>query len=313
MTRQLSAADQERVNQYKQQYDTAKANNDPQGMAAAHASAEAIRSNYGYSGGVDGSQYIALQSGPSLKLDGDGAGNAAASNEDGLSKMVEDARIQTDMMQSTGRSNDIDPATQAQIDRLKTQVEQERLATQNANKELYRQYRIEQEKLDDQLVGMGLGTTGIGGKMQAQLAADWISGANANQIKGQSAEDDLEYQMQIAELQARQQAEERRLAEAQQKAATLAQYGDFSGYYSLGYTADQVAQMERAYAEANAPAAPSAEPYQGLSDYAMTLLNLYQANPAYNIQGGLQDALDAGLITQLDFIAALQTAAGMAV
>ena len=71
--------------------------------------------------------------------------------------------------------------------------------------------------------------------------------------------------------------------------------------------------MERAYAEANAPAAPSAEPYQGLSDYAMTLLNLYQANPAYNIQGGLQDALDAGLITQLDYIAALQTAAGMAV
>ena len=313
MTRQLSAADQERVNQYKQQYDTAKANNDPQGMAAAHASAEAIRSNYGYSGGVDGSQYITLQSGPSLKLDGDGASNPAPSNEDGLSKMVEDARIQTDMMQSTGRSNDIDPATQAQIDQLKTQVEQERLATQNANKELYRQYRVEQEKLDDQLVGMGLGTTGISGKMQAQLAADWISGVNANQIKGQSAEDDLEYQMQIAELQARQQAEERRLAEAQQKAATLAQYGDFSGYYDLGYTAEQVAQMEQAYAQANAPATPSSEPYQGLSDYAMTLLNLYQANPAYNIQGGLQDALDAGLITQMDYIAAIQTAAGMAV
>lgn len=306
MTNLMSVEDQDKINQYKQQYDIAKANNDTQGMEAAHAGAEEIRSRYGFSGGVDGSQIIKQQSTPVLTLGGAQESSTVPPAEDGLGKMVKDAASRTTIAET-------DPVTAAQIDQLKSQVEQQKLATQNANKDLYRQYRIGQEKLEDQLVGIGLSTTGIGEKVQAQLAADWISGVNANQIRGQAAEDDLAYRIQLAELQARQEAEARRRLEAEQRAATLAQYGDFSGYYDLGYTAEQVAQMEQAYAQANAPAVEEAQIYQGLSDYALTLLNLYQANPAYDIQAGLQDALAAGLITQMDYIAALQTAAGMAV
>ena len=56
----LSAYAQKKVDEYKAQYDEAKARGDKEGMKAAHDAAEAIRAKYGYSGGADGSDYIAL-------------------------------------------------------------------------------------------------------------------------------------------------------------------------------------------------------------------------------------------------------------
>lgn len=203
----------------------------------------------------------------------------------------------------------LDPATQAEIDRLRYELEREQAAAEAANRNLYREYRLGQERLKDQLVGAGLNTSGVSEKVQAQLTADYLSGMNANRQAVQTAEDDAEYRIQMAQLEAMQNAEAQRLAEAQQKAETLAKYGDFSGYYDLGYSGDQVNRMQQAYDRANAEDTT----YQGLSDYAQTLLGLYQANPGYNIKAGLQQALDSGLITQTDYIAALQAAAGMAV
>ena len=43
---------------YKQQYEQAKAAGDTAGMEAAHAEAEKLRGQYGYSGGADGSAYL---------------------------------------------------------------------------------------------------------------------------------------------------------------------------------------------------------------------------------------------------------------
>lgn len=51
------------IEDYKQDYAAAQAAGDRAGMDAAHAGAEAIRAQSGYSGGVDGSQYISLPSG----------------------------------------------------------------------------------------------------------------------------------------------------------------------------------------------------------------------------------------------------------
>ena len=48
------------INQYKNQYAQAQAAGDTAGMNAAHAAAEALRAQFGYSGGVDGSDYIGL-------------------------------------------------------------------------------------------------------------------------------------------------------------------------------------------------------------------------------------------------------------
>lgn len=203
----------------------------------------------------------------------------------------------------------LDPATQAKIDQLRMQLERQKSAEEAANRELYRQYRLGQERLEDQLVGAGLNTSGVSEKVQAQLTADYLSGMNQNRQETRTAEEDAAYQIEMARLMALQEAEAQRKAEAQQKAATLAQYGDFSGYGELGYTPAQIAGMKQAYDAENAPDTG----YKGLSDYAQTLLGLYQANPGYDIKRGLQQALDGGLISQQDYIAALQTAAGMAV
>ena len=203
----------------------------------------------------------------------------------------------------------LDPATQAKIDQLQMQLERQQSAAEAANRDLYRQYRLGQERLEDQLVGAGLNTSGVSEKVQAQLTADYLSGMNQNRQQTRTAEEDAAYQIEMARLMALQEREAQRKAEAQQKAATLAQYGDFSGYGELGYTPQQIAGMKQAYDAENAPDTG----YKGLSDYAQTLLGLYQANPGYDIKRGLQQALDSGLISQQDYIAALQTAAGMAV
>lgn len=54
-----TAEDQKALTQAGLDYNIAKAAGDTAGMEAAHAAAEAIRNKYGYSGGTDGSEYIA--------------------------------------------------------------------------------------------------------------------------------------------------------------------------------------------------------------------------------------------------------------
>lgn len=95
--------------------------------------------------------------------------------------------------------------------------------------------------------------------------------------------------------------------QAQQKAATLAQYGDFSGYGELGYSPEQIQGMKSAYdAENNKP-----EEYGGLESYAKTLLDLYGKNAGFDIESNLKEALQNGLITQRDYQAALIAARGI--
>lgn len=95
--------------------------------------------------------------------------------------------------------------------------------------------------------------------------------------------------------------------QAQQKAETLAKYGDFSGYSDLGYAPEQVQGMKAAYdAEKNKP-----EDYKGLGSYAETLLDLYATNAGFDVESGLRQALENGLITERDYQAALIAAKGI--
>ena len=59
----MSKNDQTKIAIAKEAYSIAKSKGDTAGMAAAHAVAESVRANYGYSGGGDGSQHIGLASG----------------------------------------------------------------------------------------------------------------------------------------------------------------------------------------------------------------------------------------------------------
>lgn len=209
----------------------------------------------------------------------------------------------------SSEGSSIDPVTQAQIAQLEAQLAREKAANEAANRDLYRQYRLGQEKLSDQLVGAGLVTTGANEKAHADLTAEYLAAANANRQGMRNEEEDVAWQIQAATLQAQQEAQAKEQQEAQQRAATLAQYGDFSGYSELGYSPAQIAGMKAAYETQNAPDTT----YGGLSDYTVTLLELYQANPRYDIKAGLQEALQSGLISQQDYLAGLQMASGMAV
>lgn len=95
--------------------------------------------------------------------------------------------------------------------------------------------------------------------------------------------------------------------QAQQKAETLAKYGDFSGYSDLGYAPEQIQGMKTVYeAEKNKP-----EDYKGLGSYAETLLDLYATNAGFDVESGLRQALENGLITERDYQAALIAAKGI--
>lgn len=204
---------------------------------------------------------------------------------------------------------ELDAETEAQIGQLQNQLMQAQQNSVKMSGDAYRQYRLEQQRLADMLARSGLSTTGASEKAHAQLTADFIAEQNGAQLGLRGAETDIASQIRQEMLQAQQNAQTAAREEQLQKAETLAQYGDFSGYADLGYTAEQIQSMKDAYDRQNAPA----ENYGGLSSYAQTLLGVYQANPAYDITGELQAALNAGLISQQDYLAALQTAAGMGV
>ena len=59
----MSQKDKEALDAAGAAYNEAAARGDKAGMEAAHAQAESIRNNYGYSGGADGSQYIPTEGG----------------------------------------------------------------------------------------------------------------------------------------------------------------------------------------------------------------------------------------------------------
>lgn len=95
--------------------------------------------------------------------------------------------------------------------------------------------------------------------------------------------------------------------QARQKAETLAQYGDFSGYSELGYSPAQVGGMKAAYDREN----PKEEAFEGLGKYAQSLLDLYGGNAGFDIAAGLQEALQNGLISQQDYRAAMIASRGV--
>lgn len=68
----------DQLNRYKTQYESAKARGNEEGMRLAHAAAEAIRAQYGYSGGGDGSERLAAGGG------GASGGGAAGQMQFGL-------------------------------------------------------------------------------------------------------------------------------------------------------------------------------------------------------------------------------------
>jgi hypothetical protein len=116
---EMSENDKQRINIAKEAYNTAKAAGDTAGMEKAHATAEAVRSKYGYSGGGDGSQNIAI-----TEPAGTGSGGASSGRYTGSNpaRARREAAASGDYGLGTYKQ-DLDKLTkaqrQAQVDALK--------------------------------------------------------------------------------------------------------------------------------------------------------------------------------------------------
>lgn len=79
----LTGADKAAVEDLGRQWSEAQAKGDQAAMDAAHKAAEAIRSGYGYSGGGDGSEYIAIPKQEQTSTPGDWIGGGKATGGSG--------------------------------------------------------------------------------------------------------------------------------------------------------------------------------------------------------------------------------------
>ena len=200
----------------------------------------------------------------------------------------------------------MDANTQAAVNALEKQVEDTRKAylqmNQNAENAA-RQGKVDlQAKMDTAGIQQPVSST-AGVIMDTAAGEARRINAQHQDLNLQRAQNNIQYLKnadQERQLKLQQQ-------QAQQKAATLAQYGDFSGYGELGYSPEQIQGMKSAYdAENNKP-----EEYGGLGSYAKTLLDLYGKNAGFDIESNLKEALQNGLITQRDYQAALIAARGI--
>lgn len=82
MATTMKKKDQDAIDAAKRAYADAQARGDKAGMEAAHRQAESVRAGYGYSGGVDGSQYIPKSGGSSTSTGrGSGSYNSQSSSQ----------------------------------------------------------------------------------------------------------------------------------------------------------------------------------------------------------------------------------------
>lgn len=92
----LSSEDSAKINSAKKKYAEAQAKGDKAGMESAHKEAEAIRANYGYSGGEDGSKNIALNNEEPDWI-GNGGKSKATSNGGNLGASTNYSSYQDDL------------------------------------------------------------------------------------------------------------------------------------------------------------------------------------------------------------------------
>lgn len=283
----LSQQDQQKIAALKDQYNYYKGIGNMDKANQAHSSAEAIRAQYGYSGGGDGSEYYGLKmpegSVPQTTLP------TYQPNTEQVNTMYDAAReatlaalksaYDTSKFQAEQDMAKISPLYQQQRNATAANAERERM--------MFNEYAAAS--------GLNSGTGGqamlaFSNQLQGDLNDLYLGEANAiTEAQNQITLLTMEYQNSIAEAVANNEyeraaallqefqmqaqsvvetakaqaslnlqtagqnlnasnSEYERLADS---AATLAQYGDFSGYLALGYSPDQIEQMRAVWKAAN--------------------------------------------------------------
>lgn len=271
----LNEADRAKVKALGEQWQAAKAAGDTAGMNAAHQGAENIRSQYGYSGGAAGNEYH--QTGENTRL------YAGASHSDYING-VYDAQLEAQKQALESAYNQKEAEYSAAEAKIPAQYDAQRNA-------LSAQNEIEKANFNEQAAASGLnagagsqarlsqsnayqqGMTALG-KAQADAASklqlERTKAKTAYQDAIQQAIKDNDAKRAQALYEEAQRIDDNLVSNAlnqanldatrsstnyakmMETAQTLAQYGDFSGYLSLGYSQDQVDAMRKVWEAQNA-------------------------------------------------------------
>jgi hypothetical protein len=270
----MNSADKQKIAALGEQWQAAQKAGNQGGMNEAHEQAELIRKKYGYSGGADGSGY---------KMVGNNTVLPTASDlSDNINKIYDaQQKAKTDALKAAYDQNMADYDTQA------AKIPQ---TYNEARRQVSTQADISRANLNEQMAGSGI-NTGAGSQLAlsqqnsrnsamgkvSSAEADAMSALEAQRQKVKTA-----YQNAVAQAISENDAErakalyteaqrvdnsivntavkqlsvdttlsENERSRLEQQAATLAKYGDFSGYAALGYSQDQIDAMQKVWGAQN--------------------------------------------------------------
>ena len=270
----MNNADKQKIAALGEQWQAAQKAGNQGGMNEAHEQAELIRKKYGYSGGADGSGF---------KIVGNNTVLPEAKDQSESINKIYDAqqKAKTDALKAAYDQNMADYDAQA------AKIPQ---TYNEARRQVSTQADISRANLNEQMAGSGI-NVGAGSQLAlsqqnsrnsamgkvSTAEADALSDLEAQRQKVKAAYQNAVAQAisendaarakalyteaqrvdnSIVNTAVKQLSVDTTLAEnersrLEQQAATLAKYGDFSGYASLGYTQDQIDAMQKVWGAQN--------------------------------------------------------------
>ena len=270
----INSADKQKIAALSEQWKAAHQAGNQGGMNEAHEQAELIRKKYGYSGGADGSGF---------KIVGNNTVLPEAKDQSESINKIYDAqqKAKTDALKAAYDQNMADYDAQA------AKIPQ---TYNEARRQVSTQADISRANLNEQSAGSGI-NVGAGSQLAlsqqnsrnaamgkvSSAEADAMSALEAQRQKVKTAYQNAVAQAisendaarakalyteaqrvdnSIVNTAVKQLSVDTTLAEnersrLEQQAATLAKYGDFSGYAALGYTQDQIDAMQKVWGAQN--------------------------------------------------------------
>lgn len=270
----MNNADKQKIAALGEQWQAAQKAGNQGGMNEAHEQAELIRKKYGYSGGGDGSGF---------KIVGNNTVLPEAKDQSESINKIYDAqqKAKTDALKAAYDQN------MADYDAQTAKIPQ---TYNEARRQVSTQADIARANLNEQMAGSGI-NTGAGSQLAlsqqnsrnaamgkvSSAEADALSGLEAQRQKVKTAYQNAVAQAisendaarakalyteaqrvdnSIVNTAVKQLSVDTTLAEnersrLEQQAATLAKYGDFSGYAALGYSQDQIDAMQKVWGAQN--------------------------------------------------------------
>nr|DAG57456.1 MAG TPA: hypothetical protein [Caudoviricetes sp.] len=270
----VNSADKQKIAALGEQWQAAQKAGNQGGMNEAHEQAELIRKKYGYSGGGDGSGF---------KIVGNNTVLPEAKDQSESINKIYDAqqKAKTDALKAAYDQNMADYDAQA------AKIPQ---TYNEARRQVSTQADISRANLNEQMAGSGI-NVGAGSQLalsqqnSRNAAMGKVSSAEADALSALEAQRQkvkTAYQNAVAQAISENDAArakalyteaqrvdnsivntavkqlsvdttlvENERSRLEQQAATLAKYGDFSGYAALGYSQDQIDAMQKVWGAQN--------------------------------------------------------------